>query len=64
MRIVEGRGSIWAYHLSSGSPLEALCGAATMASEAPLESWGTVTHVGEKYCGECGRLAGMKANRA
>ncbi|MFD8249728.1 hypothetical protein [Nocardia sp. NPDC059691] len=59
VRIVESRSSTWVYHLSSDpTSLVALCGAQTMTSPATLESWGVVTHVGERYCPQCARLGG------
>ncbi len=61
MRIVESRSSNWFFHLST-DPLSsvALCGAPTMYCPDPVANWGVVTHVGEKYCAECGRLAGCQ----
>lgn len=35
-----------------------LCGrSSTMRRELRLESWGMVSHIGERYCKECERLA-------
>lgn len=35
-----------------------LCGnTSTMRRKLRLESWGMVTHIGERYCKECERLA-------
>jgi hypothetical protein len=63
LRIVESRQSTWVFHLSDSGDLGALCGAATMNCPAPLASWGDVTTVGERYCAECGRLAGPEYER-
>ncbi|WP_063023680.1 hypothetical protein [Nocardia niwae] len=60
MKLVEGRSGMWFYHLSDHPDcLVALCGAATMTTSAGIDSWGVVTHVGERYCAECARLGGM-----
>lgn len=60
LKIVEGVESVWFYHLSetgdNGKP--ALCGNdRMMCTGFPLDTWGMKTHIGEKYCPECERLA-------
>ena len=62
LRIVESRTGNWHYHLSDHlDGLVALCGTKTMHSYAPLDSWGFVGHLGERYCAECRRLADSAA---
>lgn len=62
MKIVESRTGNWYYHLGDDpSGLIAWCGAKTMHSYARLDTWGLVTHIGERYCGECRRLADSAA---
>lgn len=58
--IVEGVESVWYYHLSETgrNAKPPLCGQGTMMStELPLDTWGLRTHIGEKYCPECDKLA-------
>lgn len=56
LRIVEGVAGMWHYHLadSAGHPSKSLCGKRTMATGAPLDSWGfKPTHMPTSYCAEC-----------
>lgn len=58
-QIVETVMGTYFYHLALGdaSAVEALCGARTMHTQLPLEYWGERSHVNERYCAECLRLA-------
>jgi len=56
MKIVEGIMGYYFYHLSksghNGRP--AICGEKrVMSTEIPLNAWGKVTHIGERYCKIC-----------
>lgn len=62
LKVVEGVEGYWHYHLSetgiSGRP--ALCGnKRVMHTEIPLSTWGTKSHLNEKYCSECEKKAGI-----
>jgi hypothetical protein len=59
-QIVEGVLGIWHYHLAhqNGDPYTALCGARTMKSNAPLNSWGfKPDHFRTSYCAKCEKIA-------
>ena len=44
---------------------EALCGAQTMATSAPLSTWGfKPRHMRHSYCAECARIAGISVEAA
>lgn len=56
--ITEGIGGAWYYHLSRvNSQTRSFCGKQTMFSPAPLDTWGQVGHLKERYCSTCERLA-------
>ena len=64
-RVVEGISGVWHYHLTdepkNGSSAKSICGARTMYSGMPIDSWGyKPTHMPTSYCKECERLSGMK----
>ena len=63
-QIVEGISGMWHYHLApiDGLPTPALCGAKTMATSAPLSSWGFIPRHFPTggYCAECVRIANEK----
>lgn len=65
-QIVEGVAGVWHYHLApKGISATALCGALTMATEAPLSSWGFKPgHIPHSYCSECERMAGIGQGKA
>ena len=66
VRVVEGISGVWHYHLAKaeGPFYEALCGARTMYSAAPLDSWGyKPDHMPASYCAECARIAGIKESQ-
>ena len=59
-QIVEGISGMWRYHLAliDASPTPALCGARTMATSAPLSSWGFApAHIPTSYCAKCEEIA-------
>lgn len=59
-KIVEGIESIWHYHLApvNGGFIRGLCGARTMPTHAPLNSWGLLPkHFRTSYCKKCEELA-------
>ena len=60
--IVEGIGGTWFYHLAeTGKKSTALCGRPTMSSEMTRAAWGyRSAHIGERYCENCERKAGMR----
>jgi len=54
----EGVSSVWFYHIAEDE--EPLCGEyrlKTMETSIPLDTWGMKTHINEKYCKECDRIA-------
>jgi hypothetical protein len=56
--MTEGIEGCWRYHLSDPShTTTGLCGKPTMTCNSPLDNWGYVGHLREKYCEECKRLA-------
>lgn len=64
LRIVESIHGTWHYHLTDqpaeGSSARALCGARTMHSHAPLDSWGyKPPHMPSNYCRACAAIAGL-----
>ena len=64
-QIVEGIAGVWHYHLApaGASVARGLCGAQTMATCAPLSTWGFKPgHIRHSYCTECARLAGLGAD--
>lgn len=62
-QIVEGVSAVWHYHLAhaDASPATSLCGARTMATSAPLKSWGfRPAHFRSSYCETCASMAGLE----
>jgi len=60
--ITEGVEGFWYYHLSKPETFNrSLCGKRVMITNLPLSSWGTVTHLNEKYCKDCEQLKNMYA---
>ena len=59
--VTEGISGTWFYHLSEDAPKPkqqtALCGARVMHTNMPREAWGTVTHIGERWCKKCQSIA-------
>lgn len=52
--VTEGISGTWFYHLSwESDTTKSVCGARTMPTEASLDTWGTTSHLGERYCKEC-----------
>jgi len=61
-QIVASVSGVWHYHLAKlgNSPARSLCGDRTMATSAPLSSWGhKPAHYRSSYCQECARAAGL-----
>lgn len=68
MRIAEGISGTWHYHLRDEDDSKpnaaklALCGAAVMQTQIPLEYWDKTPpnyHLPEKWCATCERLAAL-----
>jgi len=60
--ITESVHGTWFYHLSLENKLtKSLCNKDTMKCELPLESWGEVGHLKERYCAICYDLAYNKS---
>lgn len=53
IRIGEGVHGTFSYHLHVEGTHQALCGTQIMRTSVPLESWGVITHLGERYCEKC-----------
>ncbi len=52
--IVESITGTWHYHIAQvGMEQSALCGKATMSSNAPWRTWGLKSHLHESYCDNC-----------
>ena len=52
--ITEGVESTFHYHLSDEkTPTRSLCGKWVMHTDLPMDTWGMVTHLHERYCSEC-----------
>ena len=52
--ITEGIAGTWFYHLSPKQrPFRSLCGEEVMPTSLPLNTWGMVTHLKERYCKKC-----------
>ena len=51
--VTEGVEGTWHYHLSrdrDGKETSALCGARVMHTSVPIEAWGRVGHLHERWC--------------
>ncbi len=61
LRICEGVAGTWHYHLTYNEKgTNALCGAQTMWSGSPLNSWGfKPNHMPTSYCHKCEKLVGL-----
>ena len=57
VKVVEGIGGRWSYHLRKEGDLSSLCGMSVMTTRVPLNAWGVVTHLNERYCAQCYALA-------
>lgn len=55
--VAEGVAGTWYYHLRKPPNTSALCGAVVMATEVSLASWGTRSHLNERWCTKCRELA-------
>ncbi len=60
-KIVEGINGYYSYHMikHGEGPARALCGARTMCTSLPIESWGEEFSIGcqsAKWCKDCERL--------
>lgn len=60
LQVVESVHGTFYYHLATepepSRPLAPICGKTTplmMRTKIPLESWGLVTHLNERYCEGC-----------
>jgi hypothetical protein len=54
LAITEGVSGTHYYHLSELDNLfRGLCGAPTMATSLPADTWGIVGHLHERYCSRC-----------
>jgi hypothetical protein len=53
IRIGEGIHGTFSYHLHVEGTHQALCGTQIMRTSIPLESWGVITHLCERYCEKC-----------
>ena len=52
--VTEGIEGTWHYHVSKiDSIRKSLCGKSVMPTSLSINSWGTITHLNEKYCREC-----------
>jgi hypothetical protein len=51
--VTEGIHGTFRYHLSETRSGRALCGARVMLTHIPVSAWGTVSHLGERWCAAC-----------
>lgn len=59
--ITEGVEGYWHYHLShKDNTKKSLCDCHTMHTSLPLNSWGTITHLHERYCKRCWEIYNRK----
>lgn len=62
MKVTEGVAGTWYYHISENdNPCHSLCGELVMNTLLPLSSWGRRSHLNERYCAKCEKLAQEKA---
>lgn len=57
--ITEEASGHWYYHISFADMFtKPICGekVITMWTNLPFNTWGLVTHIGERYCKECEKL--------
>ena len=59
--LVEGISGGNFYHCSDDG-LNAICGEYAMITGIPESTWGTVTHIGERYCNKCAMLRSYPVN--
>jgi len=54
-KVCEGIGGVWFYHLADSLVYntKAICGADAMSTAVPVEAWGFVGHLRERYCTKC-----------
>ena len=57
LKIVEGVAGYYFYHLSNNTNHKSLCGEHTMQTGIPLSFWGKVSHLNERYCKNCDKMA-------
>ncbi len=58
MIISEGVMGYFYYHISPNNTLtKSLCGKTVMPTQIPVNTWGIVGHLNERYCKECEKLA-------
>lgn len=57
-RVCEGIGGTWFYHLADNLAYNsrAICGAQAMSTQVPIQAWGFVGHLRERYCADCERI--------
>jgi hypothetical protein len=63
--VTEGVAGYWHYHLSEKveRPIISLCGKPVMLTHLPFSAWGTKGHLGERWCEECAKKAGLKETK-
>lgn len=59
--ITEGVEGYFHYHLSHPDKrTRGLCGKQVMSTMIPLEAWGSIAHLRERWCDECASKGGIK----
>jgi len=63
--VCEGIFGTFHYHVCNEEhPWTAFCGAKTMPTKVPVETWGMKTHLCERYCEKCGQhITGEKVKQ-
>jgi hypothetical protein len=56
--VAEGIYGTFYYHLRCPSDHFGLCGDRVMHTGIPVSAWGTETHVNERWCSRCKKIAG------
>jgi hypothetical protein len=51
--VAEGIGGHFHYHIQQSGKAGGLCGARVMRTSVPLDAWGAVTHLNDKWCEDC-----------
>lgn len=55
--VTEGVSGTWFYHLGMSEDItHSLCGEQVMPTSLPINSWGVVTHLRERYCDKCFKM--------
>lgn len=57
LRVAEGIFGTFYYHLRHPRAYFGLCGDRVMFTSIPVSAWGTKTHIEERWCSRCAKIA-------